>query len=433
MQFWFHSVGGLGVERVTYPSYLLFGSYYLGSLEVRQFTGNNIWTAPSSIEVALQVALFYRFYAFMLAFTPLCFAPHSTLLTVVTMSEQNQTPTSGPIAAGVPAANHLQTDFESTIHSYVAVTDPAQVARIKDFMVTTLQAECDKQDTVIKAAREDIDRAMKTFNANREKLLEIMRREEGLRRTEKAAELGGLDKMVPPTFKKLVDEFATAGNRERDPMSPDSLQTPSVGPVDNPQPPKRARTETNEYDQSTADPAFGAIANKNLVVHANDVAGKEFIFPYPKISKSYYVLRCDGNKEVPAQIFKTHPFESRAGGLPPPALEHFKEYKRCKGNHDGGKEYRDEDIVRRWGHRVEGQKLKNEGWVDAANGRLRKSESRKASTPDNIPTGPRVWARRMLFRIVRVCYCYSLNLNHLGAIEGQEHGMPDPDKDQKRE
>lgn len=145
------------------------------------------------------------------------------------MAGEDQTPKTAPAVASLGApGNHTQEDFESAIRSYVAETNEDQVSRIKKFMAETLQAECDRHDKAIKAAWETIDKAMKTFSANRDKLIEIMSREEGLRRTQKAVELGGLDKMAPPTYKKLVGEI-TLRHKESNPTSQVSLEAHSPG------------------------------------------------------------------------------------------------------------------------------------------------------------------------------------------------------------
>lgn len=122
------------------------------------------------------------------------------------------------------------------------------------------------------------------------------------------------------------------------------------------QTPKRARADV--VGPSSGGPAtatlqpshFGAMVTRNADIPGFIVEGKEYIFPYPEGSKFFYVLRCDGDKSIPAHTFKTNPFRGQ-GTRQAPAMEHYCRVKRCKGGHDGERIYTREEIVRYWGHR----------------------------------------------------------------------------------
>ncbi|KAM7183788.1 hypothetical protein V8F33_013367 [Rhypophila sp. PSN 637] len=356
------------------------------------------------------------------------------------MGIESQTPrkTATALCAASPAGDDGREDFESVLEAYVAKTNPDQITRIKDFMTSTLQSECKKQDDVIQSAWEAIEQAIRTFNANREKLVEIMKREEGVRRTEKAIEIGALDKIVPQTYKKIVDEIMAACDGANNPPSPaslgapspallpanlpgasnDSISTPTSPTVvtrasppatappatkfkakrSRPEPPppsvfipaKRAKVDADLTPTSSSassplpPPPWSEIVTRNSGVPGYAVEGKEHIFSWPKGSSYFYVLRCDGEKTVPAHTFKVNPWLGR----PSPAVEHYCNNKRCRGDHEGDKSYSPEEIVKRWGHRVTGPDVK-EAWVSAANEKLEKSEARKDAVLSSAPTGPR--------------------------------------------
>ncbi|KAM7222934.1 hypothetical protein V8F06_001490 [Rhypophila decipiens] len=361
------------------------------------------------------------------------------------MGIESQTPrkTASALSAASPAGDHGREDFESVLEAYVAKTNPDQITRIKDFMTSTLQSECKKQDDVIQSAWEAIEKAIRTFNANREKLVEIMKREEGVRRTEKAIEMGALDKIVPQTYKKIVDEIMAACDGANNPPSPASLGAPSPAllpaslpgaskdsistptspagvtrasppatepPVvkfkakrSRPEPPppsvfipaKRAKVDADQSLSPTRTPTGSSslppppwsgsgIVTRNMDIPGYEVEGSEYIFSWPKGSSYFYVLRCDGQKTVPAHTFKVNPWLGR----PSPAVEHYCNNKRCRGDHEGDESYSYEEIVKRWGHRVTGLEVK-EAWVNAANEKLEKSEGRKDAVLSSAPTGPR--------------------------------------------
>jgi hypothetical protein len=78
-------------------------------------------------------------------------------------------------------------------------------------------------------------------------------------------------------------------------------------------------------------------------IDAFEVEGRDFIFRFPPLGSSYYVIRCDHNFPGP---FQNDPLDASR------ATKHFnKKTPKC---HAAGKEYRtNEEVIRDFGYRGE--------------------------------------------------------------------------------
>jgi hypothetical protein len=102
-------------------------------------------------------------------------------------------------------------------------------------------------------------------------------------------------------------------------------------------PRKRARTDTEDD-----------IAMRT--VDANSVKAREYIFPFPSLSRGWYVLRCDLGQPKNQRFIKfmSHPSQSPSEINLPPAMNHFMN-RTCQGHE--AKRYTDLQIVQEFGFR----------------------------------------------------------------------------------
>lgn len=94
---------------------------------------------------------------------------------------------------------------------------------LKDSLSAELQQECESRELVIKEAWKTIQKQMASLEARREVILATLRYTEGEERAQDVIRSGVLDKVVPPTYKAMVEMIRSGEN-------PKEYPTPLTSP-----------------------------------------------------------------------------------------------------------------------------------------------------------------------------------------------------------